>query len=60
MKLRSDQGRVSVQSEPSVNQHRLMHGWEVVYKTFLFFPILCSTTSERAVVHLLSVMEGVL
>lgn len=60
MKLRSDQARVSVQFEPSVNQHGLMHGWEVVYKVFLFFPILRSTSSERATVHLLSIMEGVL
>ena len=49
MKLKFDRVRISVQSELSVKQCRLTHGWEVVYKMFLFFPILCKTSSEHAI-----------
>lgn len=48
-KLKFDQVRVSVRSELSAKQHRLTHGWEVVYKIFLFFPIVCRTSSGHAI-----------
>lgn len=48
-KLKFDQVRVSVRSEVSAKQHRLTRGWEVVYKIFLFFPILCRTSFGHSI-----------
>lgn len=50
IKLKFDQISVLVHSELSERQVRLTLGLEVVFKTFLFFPILCRINSGHATV----------
>lgn len=59
-KLKFDQISVLVQSELSERQGRLTPGLEVVFKTFLFFPILCRINSGHATVSCPKIMEDFL